>query len=274
MKLDINNALGKASEHFFAYWMMKNFNWPCRLLDVDIGIDAQLEIMGDNSHSLGEFIAVQVKSNSSPKLKVEIKTKHIEYWRMIDDPVVLVLVSHVNDNPELYWKVLDEKFLNTPLGQKKTTTVTFSEKEKLLPSSKQEILMLPYKSGLITIKEISTEFEELYNSVCIPCYSNEHDEFSHKHCSYYDLETAKGFLEDFDRACVLKDELDKVLEQFPSIPNFNDDFPVIYDQFYELEGIITNMASDLKELDHEHEFEVKKSFTSSNRHKTVVKMFE
>ncbi|EOG4047563.1 hypothetical protein ACLBYQ_004938, partial [Salmonella enterica] len=53
------SAEGHAGEYLFAYWISRYFKWPCRLLDIDMGLDAQVEIY-ENELSTGMFIGVQV----------------------------------------------------------------------------------------------------------------------------------------------------------------------------------------------------------------------
>jgi hypothetical protein len=38
---------GDAGELLVAFTTNRVFGWPCRLLDIDIGVDAELEIMED-----------------------------------------------------------------------------------------------------------------------------------------------------------------------------------------------------------------------------------
>ncbi|MFT6910645.1 MAG: hypothetical protein ACJAS1_007378 [Oleiphilaceae bacterium] len=104
-----NNAIGKAGEHYFAYWVMSRIGWPCRLLDLDIGIDAQVEILNRKEHSTGEFIAVQIKTTAT---KIPIKTvykKHLEYWKELDDELIYISISNASeDAPIIYWKHLNK----------------------------------------------------------------------------------------------------------------------------------------------------------------------
>jgi len=119
LKSDLNNANGKAGEHYFAYWILRNLNWPCRLLDVDIGIDAQIEIMDEAMHSTGEFLAAQIKTSVTPELKTSIKVKHLKYWKSINDPVILILISFLDSEPKLYWKLINKQDAKSKLIEAK-----------------------------------------------------------------------------------------------------------------------------------------------------------
>ncbi|EHC4278548.1 DUF4365 domain-containing protein, partial [Escherichia coli] len=103
-------ANGNAGEFYFAYWISNKFVWPCRILDIDMGLDAQVEIYDDNCHSTGMFIGVQVKTTSKKiddSLRVSVPIKNLIYWQSINDPIVIVRVF-LNDNglPVIFWKHL------------------------------------------------------------------------------------------------------------------------------------------------------------------------
>lgn len=94
MKYNEDNATGDAGEYLFAYTVSNVLEWPCRLLDIDIGIDAQIEILDDNRNSMGQFIAVQVKSTrDKDKFSTSVERKHIEYWSGLEVPVLIVFVN-------------------------------------------------------------------------------------------------------------------------------------------------------------------------------------
>ena len=44
MKYPLGTANGDAGEFFAAYKIAKELGWPCRLFDIDIGIDAQVSV--------------------------------------------------------------------------------------------------------------------------------------------------------------------------------------------------------------------------------------
>lgn len=112
------SADGHAGEYLFAYWISRYFRWPCRLLDIDMGLDAQVEIY-ENNLSTGFFIGVQIKTTSRKmkrRLSVQIPYKNITYWGSCDFPVVIVLICLHDDNeldePAIYWKHLDKKTIS------------------------------------------------------------------------------------------------------------------------------------------------------------------
>jgi hypothetical protein len=94
LKYNEDNATGDAGEYLFAYTVSNVLGWPCRLLDIDIGIDAQIEILDDDRNSMGQFIAVQVKSTrDKEKFCTTVEEKHIKYWSELEVPVLIVFVN-------------------------------------------------------------------------------------------------------------------------------------------------------------------------------------
>lgn len=93
------SAIGDAGEFFFAYQVAYVLKWPCRLFDIDIGIDAQVEVLDMNQRSTGRFVGFQVKARSIPD---EINARYVterqlNYWKSSDVPVFIALV-HLNSS--------------------------------------------------------------------------------------------------------------------------------------------------------------------------------
>ncbi|SUH59051.1 Uncharacterised protein [Salmonella enterica subsp. enterica serovar Hartford] len=136
------SAEGHAGEYLFAYWISRYFKWPCRLLDIDMGLDAQVEIY-ENELSTGMFIGVQVKTTSrtmSSSLGVQIPYKNLKYWGECDFPIVIVLICLNEDNkheePDIYWRHLDKQTIASLLGtagdnDTGSTAVSFNEDQYL-----------------------------------------------------------------------------------------------------------------------------------------------
>lgn len=135
-------ANGNAGEFYFAYWISSNFIWPCRILDIDMGLDSQIEIYDDSNHSTGMFIGVQIKTTAktleeSPSVSVPLK--NIVYWESINDPIVIVRVCLNNnkEEPLMYWKHLSKDLLKGFLiGAKESNienvTINFGDNKKAL----------------------------------------------------------------------------------------------------------------------------------------------
>lgn len=94
MKYPKTAATGHAGEFFFAYQVANVLGWPCRLFDVDIGVDAQVEILGDDCESTGRFVAIQIKCTSEEEVDCRYVGSHqLAYWKNLDIPVFLALVD-------------------------------------------------------------------------------------------------------------------------------------------------------------------------------------
>jgi Domain of unknown function (DUF4365) len=95
MKYSEIAATGDASEYFFAYKIASILRWPCRLLDIDIGIDAQVEIIDMKTRvSTGKFVAFQVKGTRSDGVDSRyVSERQLAYWRDLALPVYVVLVD-------------------------------------------------------------------------------------------------------------------------------------------------------------------------------------
>lgn len=94
MKYPLDTATGDAGEFFFAYKIANELNWPCRLFDIDIGIDAQVEILDSDQTSTGRFVAFQIKATRDPeKQYAYVAQRQLTYWQSLKLPVFIVLVN-------------------------------------------------------------------------------------------------------------------------------------------------------------------------------------
>jgi hypothetical protein len=131
MKYEIVNATGDAGEHFFAYKVATELGWPCRLLDIDIGIDAQIEILDDSKNSTGQFLAVQIKSTTSAEDCARyIDLKHVKYWQSVESPMLIALVNLKNKSVFVKHIQKTYKFKPTKRGSR-TTKFEFNKLDLL-----------------------------------------------------------------------------------------------------------------------------------------------
>jgi hypothetical protein len=95
MKYSQKTAHGDAGEFFFAYQIASVLKWPCRLFDIDIGVDAQVEVLEENGVSTGKFVAFQIKSTTVGRHGAcsYVRKKHLAYWLDLDIPLFAVLVD-------------------------------------------------------------------------------------------------------------------------------------------------------------------------------------
>lgn len=97
---------GDAGEYFVAYRITKLFGWPCRLFGIDIGVDAELEILDSQSASTGNVIKIQIKSfdkiSSLESKSIYVDDSHISYWKKFCLPVIICCVDLSSE--KIYWK--------------------------------------------------------------------------------------------------------------------------------------------------------------------------
>ena len=146
-KKDIN---GDAGEHLVASRIIYYYGFPCRLQNIDIGIDAEIEITDNNLRSTGNILKAQIKSTESDKMAVYIKGKHIKYWNDLNIPVIVLLVHLKTD--KIFWHCVDNisQYSLHESGYK----IEFDPINELNMSSKErfvEISLFPLKQQIIFI---------------------------------------------------------------------------------------------------------------------------
>ncbi|QLE36210.1 DUF4365 domain-containing protein [Vibrio parahaemolyticus] len=136
LKYTEDKATGDAGEYLFAYTVSSVLEWPCRLLDIDIGIDAQVEVLDDNRQSMGQFFAVQVKATKNvDKSKISVEDKHIEYWDSLETPVIIAFVNLAKK--KVYVRSFDDF--------KESKTLHFRDEHELTHACiKEKLRMLVY----------------------------------------------------------------------------------------------------------------------------------
>lgn len=161
MKYANKSATGDAGEYFFAFTIADVLKWPCRLLDIDIGIDAQIEVLADDGVSLGDMIAVQIKATTKQARSVRISAKHLGYWQSVKSPVIIALVCL--ETQKIYWRTLPRprRPLNVARGPKATIAIKFDETEDLLDvTSKDALRKLAYAERKAKIRAVLREVEK------------------------------------------------------------------------------------------------------------------
>jgi Domain of unknown function (DUF4365) len=103
MKYPKTAATGHAGEFFFAYQVAKVLGWPCRIFDIDIGLDAQVEILDAKRESTGKFVAFQIKTTAIEGVKGRyVGPEQLAYWKGLEHPVFLVLVDLEDESMYLH----------------------------------------------------------------------------------------------------------------------------------------------------------------------------
>jgi hypothetical protein len=120
MKYPLGTANGDAGEFFAAYKIAKELGWPCRLFDIDIGIDAQVEILTDARESTGRFVALQVKATSAKEVDCRyVSARQLKYWHSLDIPVFVVLVDLQKEQMFLHLVEATREYEKTSKGKYK-----------------------------------------------------------------------------------------------------------------------------------------------------------
>jgi len=152
MKYEISNIIGDAGEHLVAAKIIKLFGYPCRLINIDIGIDAEIEIIDNNRKSTGQFIKCQIKTTTSNHDYIYIDGEHISYWNKINIPVVVFLVYI--DNEKILWHCIEN--INNYEKLKSGYKINFDSKDILKKSNKK-------KFDEISISPLIEQITEIYD---------------------------------------------------------------------------------------------------------------
>lgn len=150
---------GDAGEYLVAYRITKLFGWPCRLYGVDLGVDAEIEIIDDASSSTGDIIKVQIKSfdsiSSSDAKSVYVSDRHINYWKRFCLPVIVCCVDLKSE--KIYWKQVTATEAYASSGESKKVSFNLTQDElEISVKDKLNRLVAPDNS-----KRIASLFDEL-----------------------------------------------------------------------------------------------------------------
>jgi hypothetical protein len=232
----LKNKNGDIGEYYFAYWITKSFGWPCRLLDIDLGLDAQVEICDEKHNVIGKFIAVQIKSTQSSKKSVSLSLSNLQYWKTMDDPVIVVRIINVTKKPKIYWKIIntesiDDLIVKAKNNKEKETSTTFSNEDLLTKNHKNDFRLLPALKNIPILERLSDKVITRYKEDILPFYDE-------KTCGY-NMNTIGGdddFIESFNRLCFEFDKV-KACEYFDDIKaNFHNQllkYPLLENLFDE-----------------------------------------
>ncbi|MDO6707962.1 DUF4365 domain-containing protein [Photobacterium sp. 1_MG-2023] len=232
MEYTRKNRVGDAGEYYFAYHVTQELRWPCRLLDVDLGIDAQIEVLDEQQRVTGKFVLAQVKTTSNGARSVSIKKKHFEYWGAIKEPVILVFVDL--DSQDVFYKAMTKSYIDAALNKLigDSLSIKFDSSDTLDLSSGSALRKLslvdPINIYIKKYKEIEISLDKLDN--IINCRSND--------CAC-------------DCLCELKSRDDFELGLVESIV---DDIRKIRDKIYEIEKHVfkhQDIHDEIKPLDKE-----------------------
>ncbi|MCG7537393.1 DUF4365 domain-containing protein [Pseudoalteromonas sp. OOF1S-7] len=275
MKFDIKASHGKAGEFYFSYWICNFFGWPCRLLDIDVGIDAQIELFDEKNHSLGMFIGAQVKTSQGNEPNVQVKLNNLEYWASIEDPVILVSIT-LDEEPKIYWKLINDGSISGYIDKAKSNAsgkvqISFSPDNEIDVTDKAK-----FKS-LIYMKQAS-----VLDAMCIN-FNIECDTLSSKFLVDGEIEADPVSLQ-ID-LCDLEDYIsrfDSFFGKFDAIEyaygtevkNLSTQYANTKYKFNVVKMYISCFIGVVKDIDVDYGFEIRKQWMVSGTNRTLYSIFE
>jgi hypothetical protein len=288
VRFDIQNSNGKAGEYYFAYWICSYFGWPCRLLDIDIGIDAQLEIFDDKKHSTGEFICVQIKTSQEDKRKITTSIANLEYWKSITDPVIIVAVSNIRNTPKMHWRLMSDEFIdsliekvnkreaeNFPLKDKHSLEISFtiSKEEKLSTDDLDTFRNLPYREILQNCDDIFKKIEKIHSEIAMAFWCSHEKEYDIHHLTKnLPIEKAAAYLAKFEKYFIAEDEINNLLDSNPKAKVKFLKYPSKFRVF--LLNKLEQLISYIHLIDSDYDNVFFNYWTKSERHKILSSHFE
>ncbi|MBY7898783.1 DUF4365 domain-containing protein [Vibrio fluvialis] len=270
-------ATGNTGEYYFSYWVSRYFRWPCRLLDIDVGVDAQLEVMDENNHTTGDFIAVQIKTTISNQPNVSIDLANLKYWKSMEDVVIIVSITTKTVTPKIYWKVINDENIDNLINAAKknkthTTTVTFDNSNQLLETDKLTFSLLPYRGEV-------EKTNLLISKLIIQCdgqlHSLWHNNFQEYRVDHFDgLEHYESFIDDFNEICNEFDSISSIISKMPKIKSYLKGYNKLKRKLNYLSCRFEELVEFILDVNSEFKNEYKKRWCHSSNHPTVVKIFE
>lgn len=149
-----------------AFKFTRTLNWPCRLQDVDLGIDAEIEICDDQNGATGNVVKLQIKSfekiESSDKHDVYVDDADISYWQRFSVPTIVVCVDLTAER--IYWKPINTTEAYQSGGASRKITFDLS-KDELTSASRKEIASLSSPDHYKDVHEIILEAKKLHDRI-------------------------------------------------------------------------------------------------------------
>lgn len=187
---------GDAGEYLVAYTITKLFGWPCRLFGVDIGVDAELEILDDDARSTGDVIKIQVKAfdrlSSAESKAIYVDERHINYWKRFCLPVIVCCVDLATE--KIYWKQIlaTETYQSSGVSRKISIDLATDE---LLSASKGALRSLATPEESKQIEPLFRQLRDLYKALDDQgtpfCVDGEQLESIEQECNAIDAVVAK-----------------------------------------------------------------------------------
>ncbi len=165
MRYTIRSSSGENGELLVAFKFLNLFRWPCRLYGMDIGVDAEVEILDEEGNSQGDILKIQVKHSDAftgDSFSVTTDERHIQYWTRFCVP--LIVCAAESDTMKVYWRQITDLDDYETTGVSKKVTFDRS-KHELTVDSKERLreLVTPPESRNIgeRLAQIKTALESL-----------------------------------------------------------------------------------------------------------------
>ncbi|GAA0232838.1 DUF4365 domain-containing protein [Marinomonas primoryensis] len=204
MKYGKTNINGDAGEYFLAYKFTKILGWPCRLYGQDLGVDAEIEVLDDDSISNGDIIKIQIKAvdsiKSTSSVSVYVDDRHIEYWKKFCLPVIVCCIDLSTE--KIYWKQVTATEAYDTQGESKK--VSFCLEHNIFDDSSKEAfrkLVSPEKAN--SIEGLFVKAKEL--TLQLPQNTS----------NFYDHETINQVEDVCNNITTIVSEIDEILRSFP-----------------------------------------------------------
>ena len=166
MKYTVRNSSGDIGAHLVAFKFLKLLNWPCRLADIDIGIDAEVEMISEDDESQGDIMKVQIKHSAQfpdhETFSVSTYERHIEYWSRFCVP--LIFCAAESNSMKVYWRQITDLDCYDTEGASKKVTFNRSEHE-LTETCKDRFLELVIPNESRNLGERIGEIKQLLDGL-------------------------------------------------------------------------------------------------------------
>lgn len=274
MKYRKTTAIGNAGEYYFAYWISKYFEWPCRLLDIDIGIDAQVEILDEENQTTGDFLAIQIKTTENESLSKSIALANLEYWKSIQDVVILVSINI--SSLKMYWKVVNNKNIDELIAELQsngsdTISVRFDESNLLRVEDKRIFRKLKFKDNIDKINEITANLLKECEEINLECWNKAGDYYEFPY-NNRDIIYVEHVIETYNFLCNEYDEIQKAIDKHSGIEQYLNMEEV--EEVFSKTAEIVNSIIDEVCRNPEACYEYKDRYQSTEYNKVIAKIFE
>ena len=209
MKYTKKSLVGDMGEHFFVYKIMEMFNWPCRLYGIDLGIDAEIEILDNENRTTGRIIKVQIKSTTEKEESntpvIYVDDRHVTYWKNLTLPLIVCCVDLYNK--KIYWKQIEKSESYDSKGVSKK--IIYNDKDILDITSKDDLISLIDSKSLDIFQKYLSTIKSMVDFISekMLCYNDGNN---------FDIDDVKAVYSEFNHLKDLIHSTNTIIETIPS----------------------------------------------------------